>query len=205
MPVFALNNMINVGLFTTGKLNQIEQIANEFGYINIKTALNFGFLTRKEYVAFLERSGFPLIDIRNEEIDETFVSQCDLLHLNSFLYLPIRNDGHGYLIVATADPLDEKLQGYLEVKFETKIKMVAASDLDITWKINILRGEYYVKDPSSSGIVTFTDAQLAFIFIFFLVAFVMLSLFFVNAFIFFNLFFSFFFLFAIVFKLYIAL
>ena len=214
MPVCALNNMINVGLFTTGKLNQIEQIANEFGYINIKTALNFGFLTRKEYVAFLERSGFPLIDVRNETIDETFVSQCDLLHLNSFLYLPIRKDGNGYLMVAAADPLDEKLQGYLEVKFDSKVKMVAASDLDITWKINILRGEYYVKeavfslmrkDPSSSGIVTFTDAQLAFIFIFFLFAFVMLSLFFVNAFIFFNLFFSFFFLFAIVFKLYIAL
>jgi len=214
MPVCALNNMINVGLFTTGKLNQIEQIANEFGYINIKTALNFGFLTRKEYVAFLERSGFPLIDVRNETIDETFVSQCDLLHLNSFLYLPIRKDGNGYLMVAAADPLDEKLQGYLEVKFDSKVKMVAASDLDITWKIHILRGEYYVKeavfslmrkDPSSSGIVTFTDAQLAFIFIFFLVAFVMLSLFFVNAFIFFNLFFSFFFLFAIVFKLYIAL
>ncbi len=214
MPVCALNNMINVGLFTTGKLNQIEQIANEFGYINIKTALNFGFLTRKEYVSFLDRSGYPLIDIRNENIDETFVSQCDLLHLNSFLYLPVRNDGNGYLIVAAADPLDEKLLGYLEVKFDTKIKMVAASDLDITWKIHILRGEYYVKeavfslmrkDPSSSGIITFTDAQLGFIFIFFLVAFVMLSLFFVNAFIFFNLFFSFFFLFAIVFKLYIAL
>lgn len=214
MPVCALNNMINVGLFTTGKLNQIEHIANEFGYINIKTALNFGFLTRKEYVAFLDRSGFPIIDIRNENIDETFVAQCDLLHLNSFLYLPIRKDGNGFLIVAAADPLDEKLQGYLEVKFDTKVKMVAASDLDITWKIHILRGEYYVKeavfslmrkDPSSSGIITFTDAQLGFIFIFFLVALVMLSLFFVNAFIFFNLFFSFFFLFAIVFKLYIAL
>ena len=214
MPVCALNNMINVGLFTTGKLNQIEHIANEFGYINIKTALNFGFLTRKEYVAFLDRSGFPIIDIRNENIDETFVAQCDLLHLNSFLYLPIRKDGNGFLIVAAADPLDEKLQGYLEVKFDTKVKMVAASDLDITWKIHILRGEYYVKeavfslmrkDPSSSGIITFTDAQLGFIFIFFLVALIMLSLFFVNAFIFFNLFFSFFFLFAIVFKLYIAL
>lgn len=214
MPACALDNMINVGLFTTGKLNQIEQIANEFGYINIKTALNFGFLTRKEYVAFLDRAGYPLIDIRNENIDETFVAKCDLLHLNSFLYLPVRIDGNGYLIVAAADPLDEKLQGYLEVKFDTKIKMVAASDLDITWKIHILRGEYYVKeavfslmrkDPNSSGIITFTDAQLGFIFLFFLVAFVMLSLFFVNAFIFFNLFFSFFFLFAIIFKLYIAL
>ncbi len=214
MPVCALNNMINVGLFTTGKLEQIEEIAAEFEYINIKTALNFGFLTRKEYVAFLERAGFPLIDVRNQEIDEAFVSQCDLLHLNSFLYLPLKEDNKGVLIVAAADPLDEKLLGFLEIKFDKKVSLVAASDLDITWMINKLRGEYYVKeavfslmrkDPMSSGIITFTDAQLIFIFGFIGVFFLFLTLYFVNAFIFFNLFFSCFFLFAIVFKLYIAL
>lgn len=214
MPVCALNNMINVGLFTKGKLEQIEEIAAEFEYIHIKTALNFGFLTRKEYVAFLERAGFPLIDIRNQEIDEAFVSKCDLLHLNSFLYLPIKEDGRGVLIVAAADPMDEKLLGFLEIKFDKKVSLVAASDLDITWMINKLRGEYYVKeavfslmrkDPMSSGIITFTDAQLIFIFGFIGVFFVFLTLYFVNAFIFFNLFFSSFFLFAIVFKLYIAL
>lgn len=214
MPVCALNNMINVGLFTTGKLEQIEVIAAEFEYINIKTALNFGFLTRKEYVAFLERAGFPLIDIRNQEIDEAFVTQCDLLHLNSFLYLPIKEDAKGVLLVAAADPLDEKLLGFLEIKFDKKVNLVAASDLDITWMINKLRGEYYVKeavfslmrkDPMSSGIITFTDAQLIAIFGFIGVFFLFLTLYFVNAFIFFNLFFSSFFLFAIVFKLYIAL
>lgn len=57
----------------------------------------------------------------------------------------------------------------------------------------------------SSGIITFTDAQLIFIFGFIGVFFLFLTLYFVNAFIFFNLFFSCFFLFAIVFKLYIAL
>ena len=214
MPVCALNNMVNVGLFTTGKLNQIEQIAAEFEYINIKTALNFGFLTRKEYIAFLERAGFPLIDVRNETIDEQFVGQCDLLHLNSFLYLPMRLDERGNLIVAAADPLDEKLHGLLEIKFDKKVKLVAASDLDITWMVHKLRGDYYVKeavfslmkkDPMSSGIITFTDAQLIGIFGFIGLSFFLLTLYFVNAFIFFNLFFSGFFLFAIVFKLYIAL
>ncbi len=214
MPICALNSMINVGSFTTGNLNQIEQIASDFDYINIKTALNFGFLTRKEYVAFLERAGYPLIDVRNETIDERFVEQCDLLHLNSFLYLPLRLDAVGDLIVAAADPLDEKLHGSLEIKFNVKVKLVAASDLDITWMVHKLRGEYYVKeavfslmrkDPMSSGIITFTDAQLIAIFGFIALAFCLLALFFVNAFIFFNLFFSGFFLFAIVFKLFIAL
>lgn len=214
MPVCALNNMISVGLFTTAKLDEIDVIADEFDYAQIKAALNFGFLTRKLYVSFLERSGFPLVDVRNEVLDESFVEQCDLLHLNAFLYLPMRNDGKGNLLVAAADPMDERLQGILEIKFNTKIKLVAASDLDITWMVHKLRGEYYVKeavfslmrkDPDSSGLTTFTDAQLLFIFIGIAIALLLLTVNFVNSFIFFNLFFSFIFLFSIVFKLYIAL
>lgn len=214
MPVCALNNMISVGLFTTAKLDEIDVIADEFDYAQIKAALNFGFLTRKLYVSFLERSGFPLVDVRNEELDESFVEQCDLLHLNAFLYLPLRNDSKGNLLVAAADPMDERLQGILEIKFNTKIKLVAASDLDITWMIHKLRGEYYVKeavfslmrkDPDSSGLTTFTDAQLLFIFISIALALLLLTINFVSSFIFFNLFFSFVFLFSIVFKLYIAL
>ena len=214
MPVCALNNMIGVGLFTTGKLQQIEQIAEEFDYANIKAALNFGFLTRKDYVSFLDRAGFPLIDVRNEVIDESFVEQCDLIQLNAYLFLPIRNDGKGNLIVAAADPLDEKLQSTLEIKFNLKVKFVAASDLDITWMVHKLRGEFFVKeavfslmkkDPDSSGLITFTDAQLVFIFFFIALSLALLTINFVNIFIFFNLFFSGFFLFAILFKLYIAL
>lgn len=214
MPVCALNNMISVGLFTTAKLEEIDVIADEFDYAQIKAALNFGYLTRKAYVSFLERSGFPLVDVRNEVLDESFVEQCDLLHLNAFLYLPMRNDGKGNLLVAAADPMDERLQGILEIKFNTKIKLVAASDLDITWMVHKLRGEFYVKesvfslmrkDPDSSGLTTFTDAQLSFIFIAIAIALLLLTINFVNSFIFFNLFFSFVFLFSIIFKLYIAL
>lgn len=214
MPVSALNNMLSAGQFTVSKLEQIEVIAEEFNYASIKAALNFGFLTRKEYVLFLERSGYPLVDVRNEVIDQGFVDKCDLQHLNSFLYLPIRNDGKGKLIVAAADPMDEKLIGALENKFATRITMVAASDLDITWMVHKLRGEYYVKeavfslmrkDPASSGLTTFTDPQLIFIFGLIALFFMLLTYNLVNTFIFFNLFFSGTFLFAILFKLYLAL
>jgi glycosyltransferase XagB len=214
MPVSALNNMLSAGQFTLSKLEQIEKISDEYAYASIKAALNFGFLTRKEYVHFLERSGYPLVDIRNEVIDQGFVEKCDLQHLNSFLYLPIRNDGKGRLIVAAADPMDEKLIGALENQFATRITMVAASDLDITWMVHKLRGEFYVKeavfslmrkDPSSSGIITFTDPQLIFLFGAVLLFFLLLTFNFIDTFIFFNLFFSCTFLFAILFKLYLAL
>ena len=48
MPISALDNMVSVGLFDENKLKEIEVIASEFNYSYIKTALNFGFLTRKK-------------------------------------------------------------------------------------------------------------------------------------------------------------
>ncbi|TAF54535.1 MAG: glycosyltransferase [Sphingobacteriia bacterium] len=214
MPACALHNMISVGLFTNEKLELIEQIALDFDYARIKAALNFGYLTRKTYVSFLERSGFPLINVREEEIDPQYVDQCDLIHLNGYMYLPLRSNAQGHLLVAAADPLDEKLQGLLELKFGQPVDLLAAADLDITWMVHKLRGEYYVKesvfslmrkDPDSSGLTTFTDQQLLFLFLSLVGLIGFLTLNFINVAIILNLGSSFVFLFAILFKLYIAL
>ena len=78
MPISALDNMVSVGLFDENKLKEIEVIASEFNYSYIKTALNFGFLTRKKYVAFLEQEGFELIAVRDEEMDMQYIEQCEL-------------------------------------------------------------------------------------------------------------------------------
>ena len=173
MPSCALDNMVSVGLFDENKLKEIEVIASEFNYSYIKTALNFGFLTRKKYVAFLEQEGFELIAVRDEEMDEHYIGQCELIELNSILYAPLRKMSDGSLLVAAADPQDEKLKTLLTIRFNMPIRFVAASDLDITWLVHIKRGEYYVKeavfslmrkDPEQSGLITFTDPQLIFIF-----------------------------------------
>ncbi len=206
--------MVSAGMFSEEKLRDIASIADEYNYAFIKAALNFGFLTRKEYVAFLEKENYPLIDVRNEEIDEYLLEQCDLHHMNSFLYIPLRRDGSGTLLVAAADPLDEKLIAGLTVKFNCRIRMLAASDLDITWLAHTKRGIFFVKeavfslmrrDPESSGIITFTDGQLAVIFGLTILFFVALGFSFVNTSVITNLFLSLTFLFAILFKLYLAL
>lgn len=213
MPLCGLHNMVTAGLFSEIKLQEAEAIANDYGYATIKAALNFGFLTRKEYVGFLEEEGFPLIDIRAEELDLLYLEQCDLQHLNAFLYCPVRMEADG-LLVAAGDPMDEKLIAGLSSKFDCPIKMVAASDLDITWLVHKYRGEYYVKeavfslmrkDPESSGIITFTDPQLISIFGMIMIFFVLLVVNFVKTAIFFNLLLSVTFLFAILFKLFLAL
>ncbi|MFX8036187.1 hypothetical protein ABTK80_21680, partial [Acinetobacter baumannii] len=74
-----------------------------------------------------------VIDIRNTELDESFLNQCDIYHLNSYIYIPIKQDFDGSLIVAAADPFDEKLANSLMVKFRTNVKLVPADDLDIIW------------------------------------------------------------------------
>ncbi|MDE3235739.1 MAG: glycosyltransferase [Bacteroidota bacterium] len=210
----ALHKMVDAGLFKVNRLEEVEFISEKYSYAPIKAALNFGFLVRRSYTDFLKKENYPLIDVRNEQIDEVYINQCDIQHLNSFLYLPLRKDTEGNLLIAAADPLDEKLEKSLIVKFKMPVKMLAASDLDIIWLAHKLRGEFHVKeavfslmrkDPASSGLVTFTNAQLIFIFGFLAFTFIMLILFFIPTIIVINLLSSVIFLFSILFKLYLAL
>jgi cellulose synthase/poly-beta-1,6-N-acetylglucosamine synthase-like glycosyltransferase len=210
----ALHKMEADGMFDPAKMEQTMAIAEMYNYAPIKTALNFGFLTRKEYVDFLTKENYPLVNVREEAMDETYIHQCDIQHINSFLYIPLRKEPDGRLLVAAADPLDERLMNSLVVKFKMPIKMVATSDLDITWLGHKTRGEFYVKeavfslmrkDPDSSGLVTFTDGQLVFIFGLLAITIILTVIFFVPTVIVLNLGSSLFFLFAILFKLYLAL
>ncbi len=210
----ALHQMADSKVFSDKNLEEIERIAETYSYAPIKAALNFGYLVRRDYIAFLEDQGFPLIDIRTEEFDEEYLNQCDVSHMNSFLYIPIKKLDTGELLIAVADPLDERLATTLTVKFKTKVKFVASSDLDITWIAHTTRGGFFVKeavfslmkkDPDSSGLITFTDAQLYFIFGFIGFVLILLIIFFKATFVAINLFSSIFFLFSIVFKLYLAL
>ncbi|MBN8835808.1 MAG: glycosyltransferase [Sphingobacteriia bacterium] len=210
----SLHHMVANGSFKQENLEAILRIAETYNYAPIKAALIFGFLVRRDYSNFLKSKGFPFINIREEEFDEEYIGQCDIQHLNSFLYFPLRKEADGALLVAAADPFDEKLEKSLIVKFRCNIRLVAASDLDITWLAHKTRGEFYVKeavfslmrkDPSSSGLVTFTDAQLISIFGAIGLVFVVMTFYLIPTAIILNLLASFFFLFAISFKLYLSL
>ena len=209
-----LDNLVEAGTFSEEKLIEVNAISDMYSYAPIKSALNFGYLVRKTYLSYLEKNGYPLVDVRNEVLDESFVEQCDIKHLNSFLYLPLRKDTDGNLLIAAADPLDEKLLNTLYVKYRLPIKTVAASDLDIIWMAHKLKGQFFVKeavfslmrkDPASSGLVTFTNGQLITIFSGLAILITLLMLYFTATAIILNLLSSVFFLFAILFKLYLAL
>ena len=169
MAQCVLHKMALDNSFSDEKLDAVLNIANIYSYAPIKAALNFGYLVRRDYIIFLENNNHQIIDLRNEELDEAFVNQCDISHMNSFLYIPLRKDANGDLLIAAADPFDEKLNTSLVIKFKCRIKLVAASDLDITWLSHKLRGGFFVKEavfslmkkhPESSALITFTDAQI---------------------------------------------
>ncbi len=209
-----LYEMLKKGAVKSDVVSRSEEIAAGYGYALIKTALNFGLLTRRVYVSFLNEMGFALMDVRAEEIDLSFVSQCELQHLNAHLYLPVRKTDDGQLLLAMADPMDQDLIDELAAKFNCRIQVVAASDLDIIWMIHKYRGEYYVKeavfsllnkDSANSALITFTKAQLIFIFSAIGVLVTLLFLFPVVTIITVNLLLSGFFLVAILFKLWLAL
>ncbi len=214
MAQCVLHKLVSSDSLSEEKLDAILNIASIYSYAPIKTALNFGFLVRRDYLNYLESQGHQIVDVRTEELQEEFVNQCDISHINSFLYLPLRKNRNNELLVAAADPYDEKLVTSLTVKFRCKIVLVAASDLDITWLGHKLRGGYFVKEavfslmkkhPESSALITFTDPQLFFIFGAIAFSFILLIIFFKPTFIIINLMSSIFFLFSILFKLYLAL
>ena len=146
MAQCVLHKMTSEGSFSDEKLETVLHISDVYSYAPIKAALNFGFLVRRDYLLFLEEHNQTIIDIRNEELDEVYINQCDISHMNSFLYLPLRKNENGELLVAAADPFDEKLITSLVIKFKCKIKLLAASDLDITWLGHKLRGGFFVKE-----------------------------------------------------------
>ena len=61
----AIDIMASQRKFDAEKLKEVDAIANTYSYAPIKVALCFGFLTRKDYVAFLKSEGKELVDVRN--------------------------------------------------------------------------------------------------------------------------------------------
>jgi glycosyltransferase XagB len=206
--------MASKNLFDAAKLKDVDAIAATYNYAPIKVALCFGFITRKELDSFLKSEGKEKVDVRNYELDTTYLDQCDIHDLNSFLYLPLKTDFDGTLLVAAADPFDEKLANSLMIKFNKNIKLVAADDLDITWVAHKKRGLGLVhdsvyslmkRDAANSGHITFTDAQLYSLFGMIAIAVILLFVFPIPTIISLNFIASILFLSSIMFKLYLAM
>lgn len=205
--------LVKEGFITPADRERIENLSTQTGQSFIKVALNFGYISRKNYERILINYDYKIEQIRTEAFDAEILKKIDLKFADEQIALPLRVQ-NGKVVTLMADPSNGLFIDFIRFTYNCEPEIIVASDLDILWLSHKLLGEAYVKssvfelmknDASSSAIVTFTTAQLIFTFILLGLVAIGLVLSFKNTSIIINLIISSFFLVAIVFKLFLAL
>ena len=205
--------LINDGFITADDREKIVQFSVESGLSFIKIALTLGYISRKNYERSMVDAGYPFAEIREMAYDQAVLDKIDLSFSNEHLALPLRIE-NGKVVTIMASPDDELFIDFIKFTYDMEPEIIIASDLDITWLSNKLIGDRYLKsavfellkrDPDSSAVVTFSSAQLVFIFVIIALVAIGMVLSFKNTSIILNVIISSFFLVAIIFKLFLAL
>ncbi|GAA3973561.1 glycosyltransferase family 2 protein [Mucilaginibacter dorajii] len=205
--------LANDGFITPGDQVKIKSFAETSGMAYVKIALNFGYISRKNYERSLSNAGYHFAQIREEAFDPEVLKQVELKFANDHLALPLRIENNR-VVTLMADPTDQLFIDFIRFTYDMEPDIIIAYDLDITWLSHKLLGEKYVKaavyellrrDPKSSASITFTTPQLVVIFSLLAIIAVGMVLSFKNTSIILNVIISLFFLVAIIFKLFLAL
>ncbi|MDB4904809.1 MAG: Beta-monoglucosyldiacylglycerol synthase [Mucilaginibacter sp.] len=205
--------LINDGFLTKQDWEKINNFSARTGLSFIKIALDFGYISRKNYERSLTNAGYKFQEIREQSFDEEILSKIDLKFADQHVAMPLRIENNKVITIMT-DPSDQLFIDFIRFTYDLEPEIIIASDLEIVWLSNKLLGDKYVKsavyelfkrDPSSSAYTTFSSGQLVFLFILFGIVVIGLVLYFKNTSIIINVIISFFFLIAILFKLFLAL
>lgn len=205
--------LIRDGFLTEADQERIDDFSRRSGLSYVKIALNFGYISRKNYERSLLNEGYVFQQIREEAFDQEVLNKIELKFADEHLALPLRIENNK-VVTLMADPSDELFIDYIRFNYDLEPEIIVASDLDITWLSHVLLGQKYVKsavfellnrDPKNSALTTFTTPQLIFTFGMLGLIAGGLILSFANTAIIINVLLSSFFLVAIVFKLFLAL
>jgi len=205
--------LIRDGFLTQADQERIDDFSRRSGLSYVKIALNFGYISRKNYERSLINEGYVFQQIREEPFDQEVLNKIELKFADEHLALPLRIENNK-VITLMADPSDELFIDYIRFTYDLEPEIIVASDLDITWLSHVLLGQKYVKsavfellnrDPKNSALTTFTTPQLIFTFGLLGAIAAGLVLSFANTAIIINVGLSSFFLVAIIFKLFLAL
>jgi len=205
--------LIKDGFITQSDKDKMDDFSSRSGISFIKVALNFGYISRKNYERSLTKVGYKFEQVRDEAYDADVLSKIELKFADAHLALPLRIE-NGKVITLMANPNDQLFIDFIKFTYGCEPEIIIASDLDITWMSHILLGEKYVKsavfellnrDPNSSALITFTSPQLIFIFSLIAITAIGLVLSFKNTTITINVVLSSFFVISIIFKLFLAL
>jgi hypothetical protein len=165
--------LISDGFITLDDRKRIENLSAKTGQSFIKIALNFGYISRKNYERILANADYNIEQVRTEAFDTEVLKKIDLKFADEHIAMPLRIED-GRVVTIMADPTNELFVDFIKFTYNCEPRIIVASDLDILWLSHKLLGEKYVKssvyelmnnDPGSSAIVTFTTAQLIFAFV----------------------------------------
>lgn len=165
--------LVNDGFIKPGDREKIENFSARTELSFIKIALNYGYISRKNYERSMSNTGYVYKPIREEEYDKEVLDKIDLQFADAHLALPLRIE-NGKVVTLMSDPSDRLFIDFIRMTYNLEPEIIVADDLDITWLSHKLLGETYVKssvfellnrDPDSSALVTFTTAQLVIIFL----------------------------------------
>ena len=205
--------LVNDGFIRQQDREKIEDFSIRSGLSFIKIALNFGYISRKNYLRSLNNAGYEFQEIRELPYDVEVLKKIELKFADQHVAMPLRIENNK-MVTVMADPTDQLFIDFIRFTYDVEPQIILASDLDIVWLSNKLLGQDYVKssvyellnrDADSSAFTTFSSNQLAFIFIMFALVVVGLMISFKNTSIIINVIISVFFLVAILFKLFLAL
>ena len=205
--------LVNDGFIRQQDREKIEDFSIRSGLSFIKIALNFGYISRKNYLRSLNNADYEFQEIRELPYDVEVLKKIELKFADQHVAMPLRIENNK-MITVMADPTDQLFIDFIRFTYNVEPHIILASDLDIVWLSNKLLGQDYVKssvyellnrDADSSAFTTFSTNQLAFIFIMFALVVVGLMISFKNTSIIINVIISVFFLVAILFKLFLAL
>jgi cellulose synthase/poly-beta-1,6-N-acetylglucosamine synthase-like glycosyltransferase len=205
--------LVNDGFITPADQEKIKHFSERSGMSYTKIALNFGYISRKNYERSLTNAGFTFAPVREEAFDTEVLKKIDLKFANDHIALPLRIENNK-VVTLMSDPSNRLFIEFIKFTYDLEPHIIVANDLDITWLNHKLLGEKYVKasvyellrrDPDSSASTTFTTPQLVTIFVIISVITIGSVLNFKNTSIIINVIISTFFLIAIIFKLFLAL
>lgn len=205
--------LVKDGFLTPATREQVNAFARKTDTSFLKVALNYGFVSRKNYGRSMENAGYQFKEVRDEAFDEEVVEKVELLFANDHLAIPLRIENNR-VVTVMADPTNNLFIDFIRITYGLEPEIILADDLEVTWLCHKLLGKGHVKssvfellnrDPDSSALFTFTGPQMVSIFLVLGAIAAGLVMNFKNVTIIVNVVLSVFFLVAIIFKLFLSL
>jgi cellulose synthase/poly-beta-1,6-N-acetylglucosamine synthase-like glycosyltransferase len=165
--------LINDGFITQRDREIIDDFSARSGLSFIKIALNFGYVSRKNYERLMVNSGYKFQDTKKLPFDPKVISKIEIKFSDEQVAIPLRIEKNK-VVTVMADPSNQLFIDFIRSTYNREPEIIVASDLDIVWLSHKLLGQKNLKDsvfgllnrdPSRSAFVTFSQGQLISLFL----------------------------------------